>query len=170
MGVFDLIIKGLCLIGGVLVGSAICNNIGLGPVSLFVQAGIPSEQHIGLGILLLLMAWMMNAVSGGRLHPWDRMDRLSTKKDPQDSSGSIEEEPHPDDSIDSIIAGWYKLAADYSKDHGYIYGHEAALERGELEERWKRMCPGLELPQVLWDDKAGRYVVEGLATVKTGRS
>ncbi|RRS01190.1 hypothetical protein EIP75_21685 [Aquabacterium soli] len=69
---FDLIKKGFCILGGLLVGSALSQTLGFAPVSFFVWAGIPGDQHFSLGILILLAAWMINAVGGGRLHPWDR--------------------------------------------------------------------------------------------------
>lgn len=67
---------------------------------------------------------------------------------------------------DDITAGWFKFVADANKDSGYPHSHAAVTERSALEERWKRECAGLEVPEVLWSNESGRYEIRGLSVPK----
>lgn len=57
---------------------------------------------------------------------------------------------------------WETLANDMNKDSGYPHSHAAAMERGRLEEAWRNAHPGQAVPQVLWSNRAGKYVVAGM--------
>lgn len=67
---------------------------------------------------------------------------------------------------DDITDAWFKFAEQCNADPGYPQSHQASLDRGELEERSDRECPGLELPQVLWSNPLGRYELTGLSVAK----
>ena len=69
-------------------------------------------------------------------------------------------------TTDELVKGWYKFAADCNKDSGFANSNQAGLERGDLEEAWLIQCPGLEIPQVLFSNEQGKYVVNGLSVPK----
>lgn len=56
-----------------------------------------------------------------------------------------------------LMDAWYKFVADCNRDSGYASSWDAGIARSELEESWKRECPGLEVPQVLWSPQTGKY-------------
>lgn len=68
--------------------------------------------------------------------------------------------------MDDITAGWFKFVNDLNTVTGYPNSHAASMDRTELEERWKRECPGLELPQEIWSSEAGRYELHDLSRPK----
>lgn len=63
-----------------------------------------------------------------------------------------------------ITAGWHRFATDCNKDAGYPNSHQAGVDRVALEEAWRRECPGLQVPQVLWSPEAGCYEASGFNT------
>lgn len=68
--------------------------------------------------------------------------------------------------MDDITAGWFKYVNDLNTIEGYPNSHAASLDHTELEERWKRECPGLELPQGIWSNEAERYELHDLSRPK----
>lgn len=65
-----------------------------------------------------------------------------------------------------VTQGWLKFAADCNSDGGYPHSQTASEDRSRLEEEWRRECPGLEVPSVLWSNSSGRYELVGLNVPK----
>jgi hypothetical protein len=61
-----------------------------------------------------------------------------------------------------VVAGWYQFLDACRQDQGYAHGHQGALDRSELSERWALAYPGLQVPSVEWSDSHGQYVLNGL--------
>jgi hypothetical protein len=64
---------------------------------------------------------------------------------------------------DDITVRWFKFVDKINRDPGYAQSHQADLDRTELEETWRRECPGLELPQIQWSGERSRQELTGLS-------
>lgn len=67
---------------------------------------------------------------------------------------------------DDVVNGWLKFVTDANKDSGYAHSHQGGLDRSALEDRWRRECPGLEMPVVQWSNETGRYELIGISKSK----
>lgn len=69
---------------------------------------------------------------------------------------------------DDITAGWYRFVENCNnpKDPSYPDSHVASLDRTELEERWKKECPGLEVPVVYFSHESGKHELRDLSRPK----
>lgn len=65
-----------------------------------------------------------------------------------------------------VTQGWFKFVADCNNDSGYANSQTAGEARSALETEWRRECPGLDLPAVLWSNSSGRYELTGLSVPK----
>lgn len=71
-------------------------------------------------------------------------------------------------NLEIHIAKYQKFADNCNKDSGYPNSYQAGLERGELEDEWKRKYPELAVPKVEWSQKNGKYEVMYLPDSASG--
>lgn len=68
-----------------------------------------------------------------------------------------------------LMDAWDKLVADCNRDPCYAGSWAGGLARRELAEWWERECPGLDVPQVLWSHKTGKYELTDYNVPKNAR-